>query len=141
MPRPISRNAFARPYRRFLTDKPPSAHDSGPNAGVRIRIKVMQPTKPTTGPANWHGKGLVRVLLLIVAAVAIVALASMFGIARARADTPEALKVLASIAVDASAPAGDREKARKALAKRLGQLGDQLSPDLRRELENAVHGK
>jgi hypothetical protein len=51
------------------------------------------------------------------------------------------LKVMASIAVDPNAPAGDREKARKALAKRLEQLGDQLSPDLRRELENAVHGK
>lgn len=41
----------------------------------------MQPPK-AAGPANWHGKGLVGVLLLIVAAVAIVALASMFGIAR-----------------------------------------------------------
>jgi hypothetical protein len=43
----------------------------------------MQPPKPIAGrPANWHGKGLARVSLLIVAAVAIVALASMFGIAR-----------------------------------------------------------
>jgi TRAP-type uncharacterized transport system substrate-binding protein len=42
----------------------------------------MQPPKSAGGPANWHGKGLVRVLLLIAAAVAIVGLASMFGIAR-----------------------------------------------------------
>jgi hypothetical protein len=61
--------------------------------------------------------------------------------ALARSHTPETLKVLASIAVDPNAIAGDREKARKALANRLEQLGDQLSPDLRRELENAVHGK
>ena len=43
----------------------------------------MQPPKQISWrPANWHGKGLVRVLLLIVAAVAIAALASIFGIAR-----------------------------------------------------------
>jgi TRAP-type uncharacterized transport system substrate-binding protein len=43
----------------------------------------MQSPKPIVGrPVNWHGNGLVRILLLVVAAVAIVALASMFGIAR-----------------------------------------------------------
>jgi hypothetical protein len=50
------------------------------------------------------------------------------------------LKVLASIAVDPKASPKDRDQARKDLATRLRQVGD-ISPDLRRELENAVHGK
>jgi hypothetical protein len=42
----------------------------------------MQPPKRIAGqPVNWHPKGLARVLL-IVTAVAIVVIASMFGIAR-----------------------------------------------------------
>jgi TRAP transporter TAXI family solute receptor len=44
---------------------------------------MMQPPKRIVGrSANWRGKGLARVLLLIVAAIAIAALASIFGIAR-----------------------------------------------------------
>src|SRR5215472_7617249 len=33
-------------------------------------------------PANWRGKGLLRVLLLLIAAVATVAIASYYGVAR-----------------------------------------------------------
>jgi hypothetical protein len=61
--------------------------------------------------------------------------------ALARELTPAALKVLASIAVDPKASVRDREQARKSLEQRLKQLGDEISPDLRRELENAAHGK
>jgi TRAP-type uncharacterized transport system substrate-binding protein len=43
----------------------------------------MEPPKPIAGrPAYWPSNGLVRVMLLVVAAIAIVAVASMFGIAR-----------------------------------------------------------
>ena len=33
-------------------------------------------------PANWRGKGLLRILLLVIAAVATVAIASYYGVAR-----------------------------------------------------------
>jgi hypothetical protein len=61
--------------------------------------------------------------------------------ALARQHTPEALRTLASIAVDPKASARDRDQARKALEHGLKQLSDGISPDLRRELEDALHGK
>jgi hypothetical protein len=59
----------------------------------------------------------------------------------ARQHTPQALRALASLAVDPKASAGDRDQARQALKQGLKQLGDEISPDLRRELEDALHGK
>src|SRR5258708_6140721 len=48
-----------------------------------MRITAVQsPNRIAGRPAEWRGKGLVRLLLLIVTAAAIAALASIFGIAR-----------------------------------------------------------
>src|SRR5215475_11601570 len=41
----------------------------------------MQPRNPIAGLGGWRGKGLVRVSLLLVAAAAVAAIASAFGIA------------------------------------------------------------
>jgi hypothetical protein len=60
---------------------------------------------------------------------------------RARQLTPETLKVLAGIAVDPKASPKDRNQARRDLATGLRQVGHDISPDLRRELENASHDK
>ena len=58
-----------------------------------------------------------------------------------RQHSPETLRVLARICVDPKTSASDRDEARRSLEARLKQLGDEISPDLRRELENAAHGK
>jgi len=51
-----------------------------------------------------------------------------------------ALKALAAIAVDPAAAARDREHARRMVELRLDQAGNDISPDLRREIENMLHG-
>lgn len=43
---------------------------------------MQSPLRIAIRPSNWRGKGLLRVLLIVVASVAIAALASFFGIAR-----------------------------------------------------------
>jgi TRAP-type uncharacterized transport system substrate-binding protein len=43
---------------------------------------MQSPMRIAIRPSNWRGKGLLRVLLIVVASVAIAALASFFGIAR-----------------------------------------------------------
>ncbi len=52
-----------------------------------------------------------------------------------------ALKFLAKSAIDPNVSARDREDARSYLELRLKHLGDDISPDLRRELEDALHNK
>lgn len=61
--------------------------------------------------------------------------------ALAELHAPELLRALASIALNPNASARVRDDARRTLAERLHQLGASVSPDLRRELEDAVHGK
>jgi hypothetical protein len=61
--------------------------------------------------------------------------------AQALRHTPDALKVLASIVGDPTAGPKARRQARKELELRLKQIGDDISPDLRREIENALHDK
>jgi hypothetical protein len=58
----------------------------------------------------------------------------------ARRHALDALKALAAIAVDPSAAARDREHARRTVELRLDQAGNDISPDLRREIENVLHG-
>jgi hypothetical protein len=60
--------------------------------------------------------------------------------ALARQHAHLALKFHANVA-DPNTGARDREHARRDIELRLKHLGDDISPDLRRELENAVHGK
>jgi hypothetical protein len=52
----------------------------------------------------------------------------------------DALKALAALAVDPAAPAKDREHARSMVELRLEQASNDISPDLRREIENMLHG-
>jgi hypothetical protein len=52
----------------------------------------------------------------------------------------DALKALAAIAVDPAAPAKDREYARRMVELRLDPASNDISPDLRREIENMLHG-
>jgi hypothetical protein len=52
----------------------------------------------------------------------------------------DALKALAALAVDPAAPAKDREHARRMVELRLEQASNDISPDLRREIENMLHG-
>jgi hypothetical protein len=61
--------------------------------------------------------------------------------ALARQHAHLALKFLANAVADPNTGARDREHARRDIELRLKHLGDDISPDLRRELENAVHGK
>jgi hypothetical protein len=61
--------------------------------------------------------------------------------ALARQHTPSALKILASLAVDPNGSPQLREEARSMLELRLKQSGIDISPDLRRELEDILHGK
>ena len=42
----------------------------------------MQPPRIADRPTDWRGKGLLRVLLIVITAIAIAALASFFGVAR-----------------------------------------------------------
>jgi hypothetical protein len=51
----------------------------------------------------------------------------------------DALKALAAIAVDPTAVASDREHARSMVELRLEEASNDISPDLRREIENALH--
>src|SRR5258705_8540186 len=47
-----------------------------------MQVRAMQsPMRIAGRPTNWRGKGLLRVLLLVVAAITIAALGSIFGIA------------------------------------------------------------
>jgi hypothetical protein len=57
----------------------------------------------------------------------------------ARRHALDALKSLAALAVDPAAKAKDREHARTMVELRL-QAGNDISPDLRREIENVLHG-
>jgi hypothetical protein len=57
----------------------------------------------------------------------------------ARRHALDALKSLAAIAVDPAAKAKDREHARTMVDLRL-HAGNDISPDLRREIENVLHG-
>jgi hypothetical protein len=50
------------------------------------------------------------------------------------------LKALAALAVDPAAPAKDREHARRMVELRLEEASNDISPDLRREVENMMHG-
>src|SRR5690242_17860374 len=43
---------------------------------------MQSPMRIAIRPANWRGKGLLRILLLVATAIAIAALASFFGVAR-----------------------------------------------------------
>jgi hypothetical protein len=52
----------------------------------------------------------------------------------------DALKALAALAVDPAAAARDREHARRMVELRLDQASNDISPDLRREIENMLHG-
>ncbi len=61
--------------------------------------------------------------------------------ALAESHAPEALRALASIAINPNASTRVRDDARRTLAERLQQLGASISPGLRRELEDAIHGK
>jgi hypothetical protein len=61
--------------------------------------------------------------------------------ALARQHAHLALKFLATTAVDPKASPREQEHARRELEHKLKQIGEDISPDLRRELENAVHGK
>ena len=58
--------------------------------------------------------------------------------ALARQGAIDALKASA-IAVDPNAVAGDREHARSMVELRLEQASNDISPDLRREIENVLH--
>jgi hypothetical protein len=59
--------------------------------------------------------------------------------ALARRGAIDALKAPAAIAVDPTAVASDREHARSMVELRLEQASDDISPDLRREIENVLH--
>ena len=60
--------------------------------------------------------------------------------ALALSHRPEMLRILAGVARDPTASAKNCDSARKRLVRQLEQIGDELSPDLRRELEDAVQG-
>ena len=56
----------------------------------------------------------------------------------ARQGALDALKALAAIAVDPTAAASDREHARRMVELRLDQASNDIPPDFRREIENAI---
>src|SRR5690349_17092875 len=56
---------------------------TGADPGTYLEaIVTMQSPRIAVRPTNWRGKGLLRVLLIVVTAIAIAALASFFGVAR-----------------------------------------------------------